>query len=490
MKLRVLVGLMSPVVTPLILTACHLVGSSEVIVAPPAVIAKVGTDPASVVAGASFSDSIRVRVTDSSNFPVLGLTVEFAVTAGGGSVTPTEVITDVNGQAAAKFITGTTAGTNTATATVGGLPAVTFSTTTVAAGTIIWSSIPMDTLRGVWGSSASDVWAVGASGAIRHYNGAIWSGVMSGTSQPLAGIWGTSASDMWAVGGFSGTILHYNGTSWSSLLERAQPGILFAVWGSSASDVWVGGDADSVFHYNGASWSAVGGVTRTIFGIWGSSASDVWAVGYNGSGTIFHYDGTLWSSVAPGTTQGLNGAWGSSASDVWAVGDNGAIVHYNGTSWSTVASGTSQSLLGVWGSSASDVWAVGNGGAMLHYDGTGWSSSASGTTQNLFDIWGSSGTDLWAVGTAGLLHGQPAGDRDAIVVKTELNAIRDLKTATERDPRSEKLKISGGSHRSLTVPRASPVTHDRLYRSATQICRNEVSKPWYLALLRSRITFF
>ncbi|HEX9128783.1 MAG TPA: invasin domain 3-containing protein, partial [Gemmatimonadaceae bacterium] len=241
MKARLLVGLMSPVLTTLILTACSLSGSDTVTLPAPAVITKVGIDPTNVVAGASFSDSIRVKVTDASNFPAYGVSVAFAVTAGDGSVTPRTVITDGNGAAAAKFITGTTVGTNTATATVTGLAAVTFSITTVAPGTIIWSSIPTDTLHGVWGSSASDVWAVGNSGAIRHYNGTIWSGVSSGTSQSLMGVWGTSASDVWAVGGASGTILHYNGTSWSSLLERGQPGILYGVWGGSASDVWVVG---------------------------------------------------------------------------------------------------------------------------------------------------------------------------------------------------------------------------------------------------------
>jgi hypothetical protein len=405
------VPILAALLAALILTGCNLSGSDTVTISAPASMTKVGIDPTSVVAGGSFSDSIRVRVIDASNFPAYGVSVAFAVTAGDGSVAPASVITDANGMAAAKFITGTTVGTNTATATVTGLTPVTFSITTVAAGTIIWSSIPTDTLRGVWGSSASDVWAVGYSGAIRHYNGTIWSGVSSGTSQSLVGVWGTSATDVWAVGGVSGTILHYNGTSWSSSLERGQPGILFGVWGGSTSDVWVVGDVDSVLHYNGTSWSAVGGVTRTMSGIWGSSASDVWAVGNSTGigGTIFHYDGTTWSSFSAGTTQGLSGVWGSSASDVWAVGDNGTIVHYNGTSWSTVSSGTNQALLGIWGSSASDVWAVGNGGAIVHYNGTGWSSVASGTTQNLFDIWGSSATDIWAVGTAGLLHGQPAG---------------------------------------------------------------------------------
>jgi hypothetical protein len=76
----------------------------------------------------------------------------------------------------------------------------------------------------------------------------------------------------------------------------------------------------------------------------------------------------------------------------------------------------------------------------------------------------------------------------------KLSAIRDMKLqvkrmrseilkttrSKERDPRSEKLKISGVSHHSLTVYHAYPITTDRLYHSTTQICRREVSKPWYL----------
>jgi hypothetical protein len=36
------------------------------------------------------------------------------------------------------------------------------------------------------------------------------------------------------------------------------------------------------------------------------------------------------------------------------------------------------------------------------------------------------------------------------------------------------------SHRALTVSRVYPVTTDRLYHNATQICRSVVTKPWYL----------
>ncbi len=413
MKVRVLVGLISAVLAPLILTACGGGDSTGTNVSVPAVVTKVGNDPAYVVAGASFSDSIRVRVIDASNNSASGVSVAFTVLAGGGSVSPATVVTDANGRAAAKFITAIKPGGNTATATVGTLTPVAFSITTVTAGTIVWLSTPMDTLRGIWGTSPTDVWAVGYHGKILHYNGTAWSSVSSGTTEPLVSVWGTSASNVWAVGGYNGTIIRYNGTTWSSALERGLPGIFFGVWGGSASDVWTVGSIDSVLHYNGTTWSNSAHATPTIYGIWGNSASDVWAVGYSSSvgGTIIHYNGTTWSSFPSGPTSGLSGLsgiWGSSASDVWTTGDVGTILHYNGTSWSSVQSPTSQPLPSVWGSSASDVWAVGYGGAIVHFDGTAWSNVPSGTTQTLFAVWGSSPSDIWAVGTGGLLHGLAA----------------------------------------------------------------------------------
>ena len=46
-------------------------------------------------------------------------------------------------------------------------------------------------LNGVWGSSSSDVYAVGQLGGILHYDGDSWSKMASGTSIGLSGIWGT-----------------------------------------------------------------------------------------------------------------------------------------------------------------------------------------------------------------------------------------------------------------------------------------------------------
>jgi hypothetical protein len=60
-------------------------------------------------------------------------------------------------------------------------------------------------LRGVWGRSATDVWAVGSGGAILHWDGGGWSPSASGTTQNLSGV-GGDATNVWAVGA-NGTIL-------------------------------------------------------------------------------------------------------------------------------------------------------------------------------------------------------------------------------------------------------------------------------------------
>jgi len=70
------------------------------------------------------------------------------------------------------------------------------------------SSSTHSVLYSIWGSSSSDVFAVGSSGAILHYDGSAWSAMNSGTEESFNGVWGSSSSDVFAVGS-DGTILHY-----------------------------------------------------------------------------------------------------------------------------------------------------------------------------------------------------------------------------------------------------------------------------------------
>ena len=289
---------------------------------------------------------------------------------------------------------------------------------------LVWTSVPSGAtqrLTSVWGSSASDVWAVGYE-TILHYDGKSWSNVSSsliGTGAYLWGVWGTSPSNVWAVGYVNyaaPTILHYNGTSWSSV-PSGTTNLLLHVWGSSPSDVWAVGNGGTIVHYNGSAWSTSyvpsEAMSEQLSGVWGVSASDVWVAGGH---VILHYNGTDWSLGSSAMWVGVVG--GTSASDVWAA-SSVQTLHYDGAHWSsgTTVSTAPDGPTGFWGSSPSNLWAVTSsgtngsccGGTILRYDGTAWSLALGGVTPNLWAIWGSSRSNIWVVGEFGtILHGTSA----------------------------------------------------------------------------------
>ncbi len=266
-----------------------------------------------------------------------------------------------------------------------------------------WTSMVSGTSENfadIWGSSGSDIFAVGTNGTILHYNGISWSSMDNPVTERLSGVWGSSGSDVLASGSY-GIILHYNGTSWSSM-DSTTTLWLFDIWGSSGSDVLAVGEQGIIFHYNGTNWSSMDSPTMEwLARMWGSSGSDVFAVGRGG--TIIHYNGSDWISMTSGTSKFLTGIWGNSGSDIFAVGAEGTILHYNGTDWTPMVSGTSVTLQDVWGNSGSDVFAVGEDGTILHYNGTDWTPMVSGTSGNLIGVWGSSGSNVFAVGENGAI---------------------------------------------------------------------------------------
>jgi hypothetical protein len=83
---------------------------------------------------ATLTIAYAVLVTDSAGNPVQGITVAWAVTGGGGSITPPSSMTNASGIATASRTLGTTAESQTATASVGGLWAPRQFTATATAG--------------------------------------------------------------------------------------------------------------------------------------------------------------------------------------------------------------------------------------------------------------------------------------------------------------------------------------------------------------------
>lgn len=270
------------------------------------------------------------------------------------------------------------------------------------------------TLRGLWGSSASNIWAVGDGGTVLRFNGTQWSAVTSNTALDLKDVWGSSANDVWAVG--TGVVIHWDGTAWSVVPGRT--GEATSVWGTAANNVYVTHFAPSygsVEHWNGTTWTIEQTAGAFFSTIHGSSASNIWA-----TGPVFvaprTWNGTAWSTW-PTVVSYIRSVWVPSTNLAWGVGDEFDIKKFDGTSWQDVASpisGGNAMAYAVWGRTTSDVWAVGSRGTgnigIIHYDGAGWQLSGPSTTlnQTAFDVWGTSATNVWVVGTNGtILHYAP-----------------------------------------------------------------------------------
>ena len=104
-------------------------------------ISKISGDNQSAIAGAVLANQLVVKVTSATGVPVSGTTVSFAVTSGGGTISLTSVVTDVNGNASTSLTLGNVAGTNSVSASASGASPVTFSATgTSIAGERIFST--------------------------------------------------------------------------------------------------------------------------------------------------------------------------------------------------------------------------------------------------------------------------------------------------------------------------------------------------------------
>ena len=84
---------------------------------------------------------------------------------------------------------------------------------------------------------------------VLHYTGgATWSVMGSGTTESLQGIWGSGAGDVYAVG-YKGTVIHHAGTGlgWTTQASVTAE-TLRDVWGSGPTDVFAVGDDGTIIH--------------------------------------------------------------------------------------------------------------------------------------------------------------------------------------------------------------------------------------------------
>ena len=114
--------------------------------------------------------------------------------------------------------------------------------------------------NGVWGDSSSDIFIVGNSGTIAHYDGSVWTMQNSGLTHDLLSVWGASGTDVFVAGG-AGTILHYDGTTWRRVTSNTEPrisGSLVNAGTSHDDDVFVARAASLRTALPGISWAPMG----------------------------------------------------------------------------------------------------------------------------------------------------------------------------------------------------------------------------------------
>ena len=201
------------------------------------------------------------------------------------------------------------------------------------------TSATRNMVRGITGTSSSDIWAVGSfeetpagppyyveKDLWLHWNGNGWQLFpplnLSNTLDDLYDVEAISSTDVWAVGNYNentgsavrAEMLHYNGSSWSNYVLPAITGgsYLYAIDAVTPNDAWaVGGKFGSpirpayALHYNGSAWTevnvpAVGSYRNVFNSVHGIAANDVWAAGNRGESygdfhaMMMHWDGSSW----------------------------------------------------------------------------------------------------------------------------------------------------------------------------------------------------
>jgi len=271
--------------------------------------------------------------------------------------------------------------------------------------------------------------ALGCGGArARRAPPETWEVVRENESAALLSVSGTSASDIWMVGADDGSgalVLHGNGIEW----RREELGVRADLWWVQAlpdGAVYLAGSGGNVLERHGAEWLRLQTpelAEATVFGVWSPGEGELYAVGaaQGGRGFLWHSDGSSWRELPlpadlpldeHANPPSLFKVWGASASDVWVVGDRGVVLHGNAAAgFRRIDSGPEQDRLFTVHGAAGQV-------AMVGGAANGWALEAQGEqlatisppgAAPLQGVCVSERGDVWAVGVAGNVYVRDAG---------------------------------------------------------------------------------
>ena len=301
-------------------------------------------------------------------------------------------------------------------------------------------------LSDIWFSGPNDGYAVGSQPAgtlIMHYDGQRWSPINEGiTGGDLLGVWGLSASDIWAVGdedlgagNFQGIVVHLADGHVKDAIRLNLSG-LSKIRMISPTEGWAIGqtEADGAFvaHVKDGIWTSLNlsgpSGLRDAHGLVALSPNDVYIAG---SQAIFRRQNDQWQIVDSSFKGDMLAAAMLSPTDCWfggagldpgkranGFGGSPEVIHYDGTTWkltnlhSVVPVGN---IYGLAFASPTHGWAVGDipstdphitsNALLLEYTNGAWYQYPKPLQVDPSGVVMTSDTDGWAVGATRKIDG-------------------------------------------------------------------------------------
>ena len=257
--------------------------------------------------------------------------------------------------------------------------------------------------QAVYGTSSTDVWAIGGLRAFR-WNGSDWTQLPSlSGGHRLTSVHGSGATVIGA--GLSGALHRWSGIDWVSE-AFADDLRLIDIWSDSTNvALAVPSQATGqVYRWDGSSWQAevLTPINGFFTSIHGTSASNVWAVGLGGAR---RFDGQTWRAVDPPLQVNLQGVRVESPTQAWVVGEaslggDGIVMRWRQAEGWQVMTTTPDALSKIAIDDSANVWVGGAGPTLLQWDGTAWRDRAIAGATGITDIQAVSPTDVW-VGVLG-----------------------------------------------------------------------------------------
>ncbi len=295
-------------------------------------------------------------------------------------------------------------------------------------------------LYAIWGSSPTDLWAGGGTlgqfaqvlpGVLLHGTGPspdalTWTAVS--TPMAIRSIWGSSATDIWAV------------ASLAHRINRADPSVILHYAGPTQSEPDAGDAGAPDALATGWSIDPISSAFAAHFEkVWGTSSDDVWVAGRvapsfgTPAAQLLHFapdgdGGVAWRKEVPPPPNvarldmngfslsrnltvviGYNGDANSSYLHTGSSSDDGATFTWTQRTAAETGFATG-SLSAIWGTGPNDLWVGGPRGRLRHWDGSGWQVAAVALdnvmpVQNAVNaIWGTGPDDIWVVGADLALH--------------------------------------------------------------------------------------